>query len=483
MPPISPQGSRTGLVTALVIFVILFVTSTILFIYENAERRNLQERVQNLETEKADLVSDATVTGPEMTQLVEYAKASNPPTTAVDAVLAQRRKMAQTITGQPLPPEKVNAAVQAAVARATGKDVAAANVPIAPTSGLTQIVTALADGVARLQNDKNDLQNQLKAAADEKAQLIAARDALVREKDTQIGTVRAEMQQLQAQTATYRQGNLNTVQTLEKSTAAALAQQQESNAQLASQLSQATANAQKLQTQLDQVTNRLKMIRPGTNEPTIQKPDGRIVRVPDTSTVVIDLGTGDQIVEGMTFEVYDQQTRIPALGNAEQGMSENNMPEGKASIEVIRILPGYSECRVIRRKPGYGINIGDLIANLVYDSTQKYNFVVYGNFDLNGDGRAESGDADVIKRLITMWGGKVTNEVNIGTDFIVMGVEPKAEPASPNDDALVRQQKLEAQQAQEAYLNVLKQADQLNIPIMNQNRFLNFVGYKSQATR
>ena len=33
MPPISPQGSRTGLITALVIFVILFVTSTILFIY------------------------------------------------------------------------------------------------------------------------------------------------------------------------------------------------------------------------------------------------------------------------------------------------------------------------------------------------------------------------------------------------------------------------------------------------------------------
>jgi hypothetical protein len=288
------------------------------------------------------------------------------------------------------------------------------------------------------------------------------------------------MAQLQAETATYRQKNLGTVQNIEKSTTASLAQQQESNAQLASQLSQATATNQKLTTQLEQVTGRLKMIRPGTNEPTVQKPDGRIVRVPDTHTVVIDLGAGDQIVEGMTFEVYDQQTRIPALGD---GMREGDMPEGKASIEVIRILPGYSECRVIRRKPGYGVNIGDLIANLVYDSTQKYNFVVYGDFDLNGDGRTETGDADVIKRLITLWGGKVTNEVNIGTDFIVMGVEPKAEPPSPNDDALVRQQKLEAQQAQEAYLNVLKQASQLNIPIMNQNRFLNFVGYKSQATR
>jgi len=480
MPPISPQGSRTGMVTWLVIFVILFVTSTILFIYENAEKRNLQDRVARLESEKADLVSDATVTGPEMVQLVELAKASNPPTTAVDAVLTQRRNMAKTITGQALPPAKVDDAVRAAVARATSKDVAAANVPIVSTAGLTQIVTALSDGVARLQNDKNELQNQLKAANDEKAQIIASRDAMAKEKDAQIAAVRQQAQTESAELAAYRQKNLGTVQSIEKSTAAALAQQQESNAQLASQLAQATSSNQKLTTQLQQVQDKLKGIRPGVSEPTIQKPDGRIVRVPDTNTVVIDLGTGDQIVEGMTFEVYDQVTRIPAMGD---GMREGEMPEGKASIEVIRILPGFSECRVIRRKPGYGVNIGDLIANLVYDSTQKYNFVVYGDFDLNNDNRTETGDADVIKRLITMWGGKVTNEVNINTDFIVMGVEPKAEPPSPNDDAVVRQQKLEAQQAQEAYLNVLKQASQLNIPIMNQNRFLNFVGYRSQATR
>ena len=90
----------------------------------------------------------------------------------------------------------------------------------------------------------------------------------------------------------------------------------------------------------------------------IDKPDGRIVRVPDNNTVVIDLGVGDQLVQGMTFEVYDQQSGIPALGD---GMREGDLPEGKASIEVIRMLPGYSECRVIRRLPGKGIMIGDLI--------------------------------------------------------------------------------------------------------------------------
>src|ERR671916_748287 len=48
MPAISPQGSRTGLVTALVIFVILFVTTTILYIYENAERRNRDQTLTDL---------------------------------------------------------------------------------------------------------------------------------------------------------------------------------------------------------------------------------------------------------------------------------------------------------------------------------------------------------------------------------------------------------------------------------------------------
>ena len=480
MPPISPQGSRTGLITALVIFVILFVTSTILFIYENAEHRKLEDRVQHLESDRADLISDAVMTGPDVTQLIELAKNSNPPMTAVEAVLAQRRQLAKTITGQEVAPEKVNVAVKQALDRATAKDITDANVRVARTGSLTDAITTLATGVATVQQERTNLQTQLKAADDEKAQLIAARDELVKEKDKQIADVRAEMEQAMAQVASDRAHNLGTVKNIEKNTAAALTQQQESNAQLASQLSQANANAQKLQAQLEQVQIRLKGIRPGVNEPTVQKADGEITRVPDTNTVFINRGIGDQIVRGMTFEVYDQQKRIPALGD---GMREGDMPVGKASIEVIDMGPGYSQCRVIRRTPGYGINIGDLIENLVYDPTQKYNFVVYGDFDLNNDGRTEPGDADVIKRLITRWGGKVTNEVNINTDFIVMGAEPKAEPASPDDDAIVRQQKLEAQQAYDRYMNVLKQASQLNIPIMNQNRFLNFIGYASQATR
>jgi hypothetical protein len=478
MPPISPQGSRTGLVTALVIFVILFVTSTILFIYENAERRKLEDSVQRLETRQAELASDAILTSSEMTQVQEAARNAN--TTAVEYLLGQRRDMAKTMTGSDLPPDKLKVQVGQAVARATAKDVSDANVRVAGTNGLTQIVTALANGVGALQTERANLQGQVTAAAEQRKQDLAARDQLLKERDNQIAALQTKVEQDMAVTASYRQQNLGTVKNIEKTTTATLAQQQQSNEQLSSQLAQATATIAKHERTIEELSRRLKGIRAGTNEATIQKEDAHIVRVPDNNTVVIDLGIGDQLVKGMTFEVYDQQTGIPALGD---GMREGDMPEGKASIEVMRMLPGYSECRVIRRKPGYGLVIGDLVANLVYDSTQKYNFVVYGNFDLNNDGRAEPGDADVIKQLVTRWGGNITNEVNINTDFVVMGVEPKAEPLRQDDDALVRQQKLEAQQALDQYLNVLKQASSLNIPIMNQNRFLNFVGYKSQVMR
>jgi len=77
MPPISPQGSRTGLVTALVIFVILFVTTTILWIYEGAERRNRDDRIADFERSRREVLDDATATGGEI-EALKTASRENP---------------------------------------------------------------------------------------------------------------------------------------------------------------------------------------------------------------------------------------------------------------------------------------------------------------------------------------------------------------------------------------------------------------------
>jgi hypothetical protein len=222
-------------------------------------------------------------------------------------------------------------------------------------------------------------------------------------------------------------------------------------------------------------------VRVNPNEASIQKADGQIVRLPGNGLAVINLGLGDQIVQGMTFEVYDKFTGVPALGG--DGTREGAMPSGKGSIEVVRIGPGFSECRIIRKESGISMVQGDLIANLVYDKTQKYNFVVYGDFDLDNDGRTAPGDSEVVRRLITQWGGNVVNDVNVNTDFVVMGQEPKMEATPPADDAVAIAAHQRAEAELNKYLDVRKQSMQLNIPILNQNRFLNFVGYTSQAGR
>jgi hypothetical protein len=290
-----------------------------------------------------------------------------------------------------------------------------------------------------------------------------------------------ELQGQMAQLATARQQSEGTVESIRTSSNTTLTQAQQQNEQLTAQLNQAQATIKQRDTQIEQLTQRLKGVRVNPNEASIQRPDGQIVRLPGNNLAVINLGLGDQIVQGMTFEIYDKYTGVPALGA--DGTREGDMPSGKGSIEVVRIGPGFSECRIIRKEPGISMVQGDLVVNLVYDKTQKYNFVVYGDFDLDNDGRTAPGDAEVIRRLITQWGGNVVNDVNVNTDFVVMGVEPKVDSKPAADDAVAIAAHGRQMQELDKYLDVRKQAMSLNVPILNQNRFLNFVGYTSQAAR
>ena len=159
------------------------------------------------------------------------------------------------------------------------------------------------------------------------------------------------------------------------------------------------------------------------------------------------------------------------------------MPVGKASIEVYDVGPDSSACRIIKLGTGEHVVVGDLIANLVFDPNTKYNFVVYGDFDLTGSGNPTASDTEVIKRLITQWGGKLQDHVDVNTDFVVMGIPPEVpqitDPSNAGEVAKVQA----AKQREAKYQAQISQADSLNVPIMNQNRFLYFIGYYDQAKR
>jgi hypothetical protein len=130
--------------------------------------------------------------------------------------------------------------------------------------------------------------------------------------------------------------------------------------------------------------------------------------------------------------------------------------------------------------------VGDLIANLVYEPNVKFRFKVFGDFDIDQDGKATPQEADVVKRLIAQWGGIVTDDLNIDTDFLIMGKEPVV-PAIPaeqlKDDPIREFEQKKAEEARKAYDDVKNKALELHTPVLNQNRFLYFIGFFDQARK
>jgi hypothetical protein len=222
--------------------------------------------------------------------------------------------------------------------------------------------------------------------------------------------------------------------------------------------------------------------RPDPKIPIMRATDGQILSVASLDVVYVDIGAQNHVVPGMTFEVYDEKEGVPADA---AGTDDENLPSGLGSIEVEQVDQHTSQCRITKLQPAKHIEQGDVIANLVYDKNTKYNFVVYGKFDLSQAGRPNDNDAAKIKALVTEWGGAVQRDINVDTDFVVLGAEPtlteftEDELQDPFNVVTLRDEKAALTQ----YDAQRDEAQKLGIPIVNQNRFLYLVGYYDSAQR
>jgi uncharacterized membrane protein len=204
------------------------------------------------------------------------------------------------------------------------------------------------------------------------------------------------------------------------------------------------------------------------------EPDGKIILVDDSAkTVQISLGINDHIYQGLTFAVYDRGQQIPRDG------------KGKAEIQVYNVGESFSAARIIRSDKKNPIVADDIIANLIWSPTKPNTFVVVGDFDLNGDGTRDDDAVAKIRRLVEKWGGKVADSVTVNTDYVIMGTPPEV-PSKPTMQETERypsaMEKYERALQQAAkYKEIQSQAQALSIPILNADRFLYFIGYKTQA--
>jgi len=206
------------------------------------------------------------------------------------------------------------------------------------------------------------------------------------------------------------------------------------------------------------------------------KPDGKVILIDDQTRIVhLNIGTDDRVYRGLTFSVYDKNQPIPRDG------------KGKAEIEVYSIDKNVSAARILRSEPRNPVVADDIVANLIWDSSKSNTFVIAGDFDLNGDGVIDYDADSKIANLVVKWGGKVAEQITANTDFVILGTEPVIprkptfEEAEAYPTSMDRYER--ALEQLDEYRRVQEQAQALSLPILNTERFLYFIGYKTQSTK
>ncbi len=253
-----------------------------------------------------------------------------------------------------------------------------------------------------------------------------------------------------------------------------------------------------LQHDVQQLRDALSVARNGDKANSqVGEPDGTVLHYNAAAgEVYISLTAKDHVKAGMTFTCYDPQLGV-RYGTDEQA-------KGNGTIEVTQIGSESSICRITSTTPGHAIQTGDLISNIVYhnDKSRKYHFVVYGDFDLDGDGVATAAERDRLISMINTYGGQVDDQVTAQTDYVVMGTRPAAPTiiednsaatpaatapadaaaATPTDAAASAPAGSVTDQRSKddlRYDQIVTEAKDLGIPVLNANRFLALIGYYS----
>jgi cell division protein FtsB len=482
MAAVSQPSSRAGLITSLVVFVALFFVAAVLAIVSFSDKRELEKKLGDAQ-KKYDLTIKTTeMTDAQYSELTDLIREKERGRSVFDILVQQREDLARTITGQS------NVKAGQATAAAAGA-IDAANKSLQPTGasvpggGMVQAVSALTRIIMDRQGQIGDLQAQLAAANAEMKRQIDAYKKELDQHRAGVETAKGEATKAVADTTQYRASKDEQIGQLEKSLQEAIERGRKTAEDLTTQLAGRQQDLDKLQKERTQLILLVTRYRPrDVGEVMIRRAAGHIRQVERNNVCYIDLGLGKQLSPGMTFEVYDKTDGMPRVSTTQ----DDQLPVGKASIEVVHVSTDSSECHVIRVQPGQQLQEGDLIANLIYDPNVRRGFMVYGNFDIDQNGVATPQEADIVKRLIVQWGGGVVEKIGVDTDFLVMGKEPvlpsitKEQLAS---DPIAKFDYEKAELASKAYDEVRNKAVELHIPVMNQTRFLYLIGYFDQARK
>ena len=345
------------------------------------------------------------------------------------------------------------------------------------TTGLIRITEKLKaklDNVAGTANataaQLEDLQNRFDdamAVSFEKEQTLLAEKEKYQQQVNDIKNDYDQLQELMRQTTDQQ------VQTLMTQ----FEEEKENRKQTYQELLKTQAELKMAQDRMKRTQGMLQAIVPLPDAETpAYKPDGSIMLIDDPTKIVhLNIGSNERVYRGLTFSVYDRNMPIPKDG------------KGKAEVEVFGVGETFSAARIIRSEIKRPIIVGDIIANLIWDSQKTNVFVIAGDFDLNGDGNSDRNAVDSLKALIQKWGGRVDDSVSVETDFVVLGTPPRVRRKPTFEQMEVDPMAMQRYEASllrlDDYQKVQQQAETLLVPIFNLERFLYFIGYKEQSGR
>lgn len=446
-----------GLWLASTVFLVILYTGQENLTTEHAKMQSKYLLTINPQQERSiDLIKAAKEGGPTMVGLLEEARgataqiATGEPTDAPPAIKSKRDQILSLIKAEGLvanPETFADLSYHQALTQLYESFKSAQSVRKAAEARAAQLdaqMTAMVEAEAAL---KADFEKKTREASERLAQAEEQRTSYRAERDK----VYEALQKAQDDAQKRHDAELTSVRQ-EK-----LAAEQETGA---------------IQKRLGSFQTKVGGLMPGPAKlTTARNPDGMILTaVPGDKVVYINLGKKNALTLGLKFAVYSSQTGIPADGKA------------KAQIEVASISDSSAECTITQIAPNAVIMEGDLIANPIYDPNNPMTFVVAGDFDLDRDGVNDRNGNLVIEDLVKKWGGKVSEELTPLTDFVVLGVKPRA-PRTAGGPALEPGQAPPPNPAAERYDRVAGQSSKFAIPVLSQEVFLNYLGYSDRQAR
>ncbi len=463
-------NSRSVPLYVLIIFVVLFLASTTGLVLLFVHQEDLRLETVQAQSLFREYVGTRLKNSGKLESYQAMGKAATPKQTPVEALLADRDRLAEMVTGS------AASTSQDAVEKITSL---IKGISVPGSNSLKQI--AQSDLVGALQQAVNLIQSENQQIQQYKAQ--------VQQLQNRNNTVTKSYQELETKFKINTQkflSQLHGLATLVDSYKTQYTRQLQSiksqvskdiNIQLTKLGKEFSADIEDLR---DIVKRNLRLMIASTRElgpPELraaatmtvdkltQKVDGQILDI-SGPVVYIDLGSAHHIKPGVRFVVISP-TLVGQVA-----------PKIKAVIEVTSVGKLTSEARVVKSILSDPILKGDKLINLVYDRELRLKFFVYGEFDLNGDKIMDPNGTQKVIEIINTAGGTVSSQLSPAVNFVIFGKQI-SKPVSPGAgaSALQEQEYKRALRKFNRYNDLKNQIQALAIPVISPKIFASYSGY------